>query len=76
MLGMGYFSSMPFISDDVSPRSWSVYGNIFGSCSTDKTLTFILLFFSVLQNKTLSGVGMDSGVELPFDVSILVFTSY
>ncbi|XP_077077172.1 T cell activation RhoGTPase activating protein b isoform X4 [Siphateles boraxobius] len=34
MLGMGYFSSMPFISDD---------------------------------NKTLSGVGMDSGVELPFD---------
>ncbi|XP_039548734.1 T cell activation RhoGTPase activating protein b isoform X2 [Pimephales promelas] len=34
MLGMGYFSSMPFIPND---------------------------------NKTPSGVGMDSGVELPFD---------
>lgn len=64
---------MPFISDDVSPQPWSVHGNTFESRRTDNQLTFILLFFSVLQNKTLSGVGMDSGVELPFDVSSQFF---
>lgn len=73
MLGMGYFSSVAFISDDVSPLPWSVYENIFFYVLQYRYWTdIIFLSFSVLQNKTLSGVGMDS-TELPFDVSTQFF---
>lgn len=73
MLGMGYFSSVAFISDDVSPRPWSVYGNMFWVLQYRYWTDIIFLSFSVLQNKTLSGVGMDSA-ELPFDVSTRYFS--